>query len=75
MVLGIISGCLIRVSAIHVLYVILKENPEYGGSESLGAYQSWNDFFQGSSGGAYTSIILTENILRRYYKDNRPQMP
>jgi hypothetical protein len=50
-----------------LLKVNLLENPGFKMPESLGKYQSWYDFFQGSSGGEQTTIILTESILQRKF--------
>jgi hypothetical protein len=50
------------------LKVNLVENSGFKIPDSLGKYQSWYDFFQGSAGGQATTIILTESILQREYK-------
>jgi hypothetical protein len=55
-------------SRFKIAHINLRENPDYNGPGSLGFYQSWYDFFQGSSGGQHTSIILEENVLQRLYK-------
>jgi hypothetical protein len=45
----------------------LRENPGFIIPDSLGKYRSWYEFFQGSTGGEHTSIILKESILQRQY--------
>ena len=49
------------------LKINLKENPGFIIPDSLGKNRSWYDFFQGSSGGEHTTIILTESIFQRQY--------
>jgi hypothetical protein len=49
------------------LKVNLKENPGFIIPDSLGNYQSWYEFFQGSMGGEQTTIILIESILQREF--------
>ncbi|MBR9999178.1 MAG: hypothetical protein KFF73_09410 [Cyclobacteriaceae bacterium] len=51
-----------------VLFLELLEDDDYDGPGSLPMYQSWYDFFQGSSGGINTTIILKETFLQRFYK-------
>ena len=50
------------------LKINLKENPGFVIPDSLGKYRSWYDFFQGSSGGQQTTIILIESTLQKQYK-------
>jgi len=50
------------------LKINLKENPGFVIPDSLGKYRSWYDFFQGSSGGQQTTIVLIESTLQRQYK-------
>ena len=50
------------------LKVNLLENEGFKFPDSLGKYKSWYDFFQGSSGGQHTTIVLTESILQREYE-------
>jgi hypothetical protein len=52
----------------RVLYLELKEKNDYKGPGSLPSYQSWYDYFQGSTGGTSTTIILKETFLQRHYK-------
>ena len=50
-----------------LLQVNLQENEAFSGPGSLPFYQSWYDYFQGSTGGLHTSIILRETILQPNY--------
>jgi hypothetical protein len=50
------------------LNVNLLENSGFKIPDSLGKYKSWYDFFQGSSGGQHTTIVLTESILQREFE-------
>jgi len=49
------------------LKVNLLENSGFKIPDSLGKSKSWYDFFQGSSGGQHTTIVLTESILQREF--------
>jgi len=44
------------------------ENSGFKTPDSSGKYLSWYDFFQGSSGGQHTTVVLTESILQRELK-------
>ncbi len=46
----------------------LKESSNFNGPGSLKPYESWYDFFQGSTGGMFTTIVLKESLLQRAYK-------
>ncbi|HAJ99188.1 MAG TPA: hypothetical protein DCM62_04110 [Bacteroidales bacterium] len=50
-----------------LLQVNLQENEAFTGPGSLPSYQSWFGYFQGSTGGLHTSIILRETILQPEY--------
>ncbi|HSV88598.1 MAG TPA: hypothetical protein VLH61_08145 [Bacteroidales bacterium] len=50
-----------------LLQVNLQENETFSGPGSLPSYQSWFGYFQGSTGGLHTSIILRETILQPDY--------
>ncbi|HLF36108.1 MAG TPA: hypothetical protein VI583_17825 [Cyclobacteriaceae bacterium] len=50
-----------------ILIINLKEKPNFRIPESLGSYQTWYDYFQGSTGGMNTETILKESILQREY--------
>lgn len=50
------------------LKVNLKEFPGFTIPNSLGRkYQTWYDYFQGSTGGRHTTIVLIESILQTDY--------
>jgi len=49
------------------LKVNLLENSGFKTPDSSGKYLSWYDFFQGSSGGQHTTVVLTESILQREF--------
>ena len=51
-----------------LLKINLKENPGFIMPDSLGHYRTWYDFFQGSMGGAQTTIILIESTLQKQYE-------
>lgn len=51
-----------------VAHINLLEKPGYNGPGSLPPYESWYDFFQGSSGGQSTSIRLKTSFLQPDYK-------
>ncbi len=48
--------------------IYLQEPAGFVMPDSIGNYRSWYDYFQGSSGGEYTGIVLTETVLQRDYK-------
>jgi hypothetical protein len=50
------------------LIVNLKEFQGFSIPGSLGKYQTWYDYFQGSSGGRQTTIVLIESILQNEFK-------
>ena len=49
------------------LQVELVENSNYNGPGSLPSFESWYDYFQGSTGGWKTTIILQESFLQKQY--------
>lgn len=51
-----------------LLVADLLEPDGYQGPGLLPSYQSWYDFFQGSSGGQNTSIILRNTFLQPRYQ-------
>ena len=52
------------------LTINLKEKSDFKIPESLGSYQTWYDYFQGSTGGLNTTTILRESILQKDYKND-----
>jgi hypothetical protein len=49
------------------LKINLLEDSGFKIPDSSGKYLSWYDFFQGSTGGQHTTIVLTESILQREF--------
>ncbi len=47
-----------------VAHINLLEKPGYNGPGSLAPYESWYDFFQGSSGGQSTTVSLKTSFLQ-----------
>jgi hypothetical protein len=50
------------------LKVNLREFPGFSIPNSLGKYQTWYEYFQGSTGGSHTTNVLIESILQKEYK-------
>lgn len=51
-----------------LLKVNLAESPKYEGPGTRDPYQSWYDYFQGSTGGMNTTLVLRESLLQPDYK-------
>jgi len=56
------------IEGIRILKVNLYEKPNLENDHQFNINREWYNRFQGSTGGSYTTTILTESILQRQYK-------
>lgn len=52
---------------VSVAKINLLESADFNGPGTVPSYQSWYDFFQGTTGGQNTTITLRESLLQRHY--------